>query len=365
MKKWLKRIGIFLLLVLILAAALTLWSELDYQMAKGRIKNAALPVVKPGWEGNLIDQKGRFINEEFPFLPKTSDLLKWQLSGNKFREEKKNDAWRLEVRDPSDFLAGGRDGILWLGHASFFIRLNGVSILIDPIFDTPRFVRRYVDVPSQLEQIRNVDFVLLSHDHRDHADESSLRKIAEKFPNAVFIGGLRMDDILNEWKTPDNPIATAGWFQKYDTDGRVKFYFVPARHWSRRGLFDMNKRLWGSYVIESETTKIYFGGDSGYGRHYREIGELFPNIDYFLIGIGAYEPRWFMEPNHNDPGDVVKAFQDAGARTLVPMHYGTFDLSDEPPGQPLKFLLNEAEAAGVRDKVRVLAINEAIDVAAQ
>ena len=365
MKKWLKRIGIFLLLVLVLAAALTLWSELDYQMANGRIKNEALPVVKPGWEGNLVDQKGRFINEEFPFLPKTSELLRWQLSGNKFREEKRNDQWRLEVRDPSDFLAGDRDGILWLGHASFFIRLNGVSILTDPIFDTPRFVRRYVEVPSQLDQIRKVDYVLLSHDHRDHSDEPSLRNIAAKFPNAIFVGGLKMDDIFNEWKTPDNPIKTAGWFQEYDTDGPVRFYFVPARHWSRRGLFDTNKRLWGSYVIETETTKIYFGGDSGYGRHYREIGELFRNIDYFLIGIGAYEPRWFMEPNHNNPGDVVKAFQDAGARVLVPMHYGTFDLSDEPPGQPLKFLLNEAEAAGVRDKVRVLAINEAIDVGAQ
>ncbi len=365
MRKWLKRIGIFLLLVLMLAAALTLWSELDYQMANGRIKNEALPVVKPGWEGNQIDQKGRFINEEFPFLPKTSELLKWQLSGNKFREEKKNDQWRLEVRDPSAFLAGDRDGILWLGHASFFIRLNGVSILTDPIFDTPRFVRRYVQVPSQLGQIRKVDYVLLSHDHRDHADEPSLRKIAEKFPNAVFIGGLRMDDIFNEWKTPDNPIKTAGWFQEYDTDGPVRFYFVPARHWSRRGLFDTNTRLWGSYVIETDTTKIYFGGDSGYGRHYREIGELFPNIDYFLIGIGAYEPRWFMEPNHNNPSDVVKGFQDAGARVLVPMHYGTFDLSDEPPGQPLKLLLEEAEAAGVRDRVRVAAINEALEVGAQ
>lgn len=362
MKKWLVRIGMILLLIVLALIALVLWNDWDRQIPSGRVKNEALPVVKPGWEGNLIDQRGRFINEEFPFLPKTRELIAWQLSGNKFEEEKQNDSARLEVRDPAAFLASDQDGILWLGHASFFIRLNGVSILTDPIFDTPRFVRRYTQVPSQLEHIRKVDYVLISHDHRDHTDEPSLRKVAAKFPEAVFIGGLRMDDVLNEWKTPSNAVKTAGWFQRYETAGPVKFYFVPVRHWSRRGLLDTNWRLWGSYVIESEAATIYFGGDSGYGHHYREIGELFPKIDYFLIGIGAYEPRWFMEPNHNSPSDVVKAFRDAGAGTLVPMHYGTFDLSDEPPAQPLKFLLNEAETAGIRDKVRVLAINEHLPV---
>ena len=360
MKKWLSRIGVMLLLIVVILTALVLWSDQDEQIPNGRIKNDALSTIKPGWEGNLIDHRERFINEEFPFLPKMRDLLAWQASGNKFKEEKQNDAARLEVRDPSAFLASEQDGILWLGHASFFIRLNGVSILTDPIFDTPRFVRRYVDVPSQMEKIRKVDYVLVSHDHRDHTDEASLRKIAEKFPNATFITGLRMDDILNEWKTPSNPIKTAGWFQQYDTAGPVKIFFVPVRHWSRRGLFDTNRRLWGSFVIQSERVTIYFGGDSGYGRHYREIGELFPNIDYFLIGIGAYEPRWFMEPNHNNPGDVIKAFRDSGARTLVPMHYGTFDLSDEPPSQPLKLLLAEAEAAEIGDKLRVVAINEGL-----
>lgn len=362
MWKWLRRIGIFIVVTLILAAGLVLWSDRGEQMASGRVKNEALPVVKPGWEGNRVDQDGRFMNEEFPYLPKVRDLLAWQLSGNRFKEEKRNDTARVEVRDASEFLASDRDGIVWLGHASFFIRLDGVSILTDPVFDDPRFVRRWMEVPSQLPLIRKVDYVLLSHDHRDHTDEPSLRKVAEKFPNATFIGGLKMDDILNEWKTPTNAVQTAGWFQKLETSGPVKFYFVPIRHWSRRGLFDTNQRLWGSFVIEGRGTTVYFGGDSGYGRHYREIGELFPKIDYFLIGIGAYEPRWFMEPNHNNPADAVKAFIDAGAETLIPMHYGTFDLSDEPPSQPLKFLMSEAEASGVRGKVRALAINQPLEV---
>ena len=362
MKRWVIRIGIVLGLFLTILFGAAFWSDMDVQKPTTKIKNEEFPTIKEGWLGTDVDQKGRFINDEFPFLPKVGELLKWQLSTNKFKAEKQNDTQRLEVRDPSAFLASENDGILWLGHATFFIRLDGVSILTDPIFGTPPLVKRYVEVPSPLEQIRQVDYVLLSHDHRDHMDEGTLRQIAQKFPKAVFLAGLNSEDVLNEWRSPDNPVKTAGWFQKYNTTGPVGFYFVPVRHWSRRGLLDTNKRLWGGYVIQSKTATIYFGGDSGYGRHYREVGELFPNIDYFLMGIGAYEPRWFMEANHNNPADVIKAFKDAGARILIPMHYGTFDLSDEPPSAPLRSLLEEAAAAGISDKVRPLSLNEDLQI---
>jgi L-ascorbate metabolism protein UlaG (beta-lactamase superfamily) len=118
--------------------------------------------------------------------------------------------------------------------------------------------------------------------------------------------------------------------------------------------------LWGSYIIRSPRVSIYFSGDSGYGRHYRETGEVFPDIDYFLIGIGAYEPRWFMEPNHNSPAEAVTAFEDAGARTLIPMHFGRFDMSDEPPSWPLRDLKQAAQEKGVWQNVRPLSINEHI-----
>ena len=267
------------------------------------------------------------------------------------------------MKDPSEFLASERDGILWLGHASYFIRLNGVNILTDPIFGNPPLVSRFVEVPSPLEKLAAVDYILLSHDHRDHTDETTLRAVTKKFPDATILAGLRMDDILNEWKTPSNRLMTAGWYQEFRTgNDRVKFFFLPVRHWSRRGFLDTNYRLWGGFIIQSDKATIYFAGDSGYGRHYRETAELFPKIDYFLIGIGAYEPRWFMEPNHNTPAEALRAFQDAGARVLIPMHYGTFDLSDEPPSWPLKTLIKEAEDAGLREQVRPLAINESIDI---
>lgn len=361
MKKWLSRAGLIFLIIAGALLVIAAWSEADKAVLTGYRTNEQLTTIKSDWPGTPVDQKDRFINHEHPFLPRTSDLLKWKIGGNPRKEIKQNDPTRLEVRDPREFLASDSDGIMWLGHASFYIRLNGAGILTDPVFGDPSLITRFVAVESPLEHIRKVDYVLLSHDHRDHMDEPTLRAIAAKFPNARFLAGLRSDDVLNEWKTPENPVHMAGWFQRFGVDDdRVEIYFLPVRHWSRRGLFDTNWRLWGGYVIRSGRTTIYFGGDSGYGRHYRETRELFPDIAYFLIGVGAYEPRWFMEPNHNNPSDVIKAFVDSGAGNLVPMHYGTFDLSDEPPGEPLQLLREEAERSGVADRIRPLAINEGL-----
>jgi L-ascorbate metabolism protein UlaG (beta-lactamase superfamily) len=362
MKRSIGRIAAGFALVLPILAVTAFWSEEEVSTAVAVASNPSLRTIKKDWPGTPTDASGRFVNDEFPFLPKMSDVLKWKVAGNPFKAEKEADTERLEVRDPSDFLESERDGILWLGHASFYIRLNGIGIMVDPVFGKPPIISTYIDVPSPLENIRAVDYVLLSHDHRDHMDEETLTAIARRFPNAAFFGGLGSDDVLREWSLPTNTIQTAGWFQQFETEPGVEIFFLPARHWCRRGLFDTNKRLWGSYVIRSGNTTIYFSGDSGYGRHYREAAELFPDIDYFLIGIGAYEPRWFMEPNHNSPADALKAFQDAGARIMVPMHYGTFDLSDEPPSEPLRRLKQEAANAGLLETLRPLAINENIDI---
>lgn len=358
MKKWLVKTGVVVFILIGALLLIAAWAETDTTALKGYKQNDELRTIKGGWPGTPVDQKERFLNHEFPFLPSTLDLLKWKLGGNDLKQEKENDTGRLEVKDPRSFLSSNENGILWLGHASFFIRLNGVCLLTDPIFGRPPIVKRFVDVPSPLDNIVKLDYVLLSHDHRDHMDETTLRAVAEKFPNAKMLAGLRTEDVLNEWKTPTNSVQTAGWFQEFELgDDRLKIFFVPVRHWSRRGLFDTNWRLWGGYVMQTDTTTIYFGGDSAYGRHYREAAELFPQIDYFLVGIGAYEPRWFMEPIHNNPADAVRAFMDIRAHFLVPMHYGTFDLSDEPPSQPMRLLMDEAEKNGVAAKVKPLAIN--------
>ena len=317
MKKWLLRLLIMLALIVAALVGTAFWTDADRTIVSGHVRNEALQTIKTDWQGTPVDQNGRFVNDEFPFLPKTISLLQWQTSRNRFKQEKEADTVRLEVKDPTAFLNSETDGILWLGHASFLIRLNGKSILLDPIFGRPPLVKRFVDVPSPLEKIRQVDYILLSHDHRDPMDETTLRQIAQKFPDATFLAGLGSEEILNDWKTATNQVRTAGWFQRFVTGGdELKVFFVPVRHWSRRGLFDTNRRLWGGFVIQNSKATIFFGGDSGYGRHYKEIGELFPQIDYFLIGIGAYEPRWFMEPVHNSPEDALKAFVDSGGENV-------------------------------------------------
>lgn len=362
MRKWLFRSLIVIALIAAIPIGGIILNLLDYQTFSHRVRDEQLHTTKADWPGNALDQSNRFMDERNPFLPNTLDLIKWRFGARPFAEEKKNDPWRVEVKDPSAFLASDNDGIMWLGHATFYIRLKGVAILTDPVFGEPAVLRRVVAVPSPLEKIRDVDYVLLSHDHRDHMDEETLRAIAVKFPNAAFLAGLRSEDVLNEWKTPTNPVLTAGWFQQFDLPQDIKIYFHPVRHWSRRFLLDTNWRLWGSFVIQQNDTTIYFGGDSGYAEHYRELSELYPGIDYLLVGIGAYEPRWFMYPNHNSPEDALTGFRDSGARTLIPMHHGTFDLSDEPPSQPLRLLLEAANRAGIRDRVKPLAINESMAI---
>lgn len=330
-------------------------------MIEKHVRNENLPTVKSDWRGTPVDEKHRFVNHEFAFLPKMSDLLKWQLSENPQKEEKQNDRERLKVLDPAEFLQSERDGILWLGHAGFFIRLNGANILIDAVFGKPPVVKTFVDAPSPVDKIKRVDYILISHDHRDHADENSFRQIAGKFPDAEILAGLEMEDLLNDWKTPTNKLQTAGWFQQFDLpDDNLKIYFLPTRHWSRRALFDTNKRLWGAFLIEGAGRTILFGGDSGYGSHYKEINALFPAIDYAILGVGAYKPRWFMQANHNSPADALQAFADLGAKNFIPMHFGRFDLSDEPPGEPLRLLTERAREMNLTERVKVLQIYESL-----
>ncbi|MDQ3711722.1 MAG: MBL fold metallo-hydrolase [Acidobacteriota bacterium] len=364
-KRLLKTIKIAALVLLILIgvlAAIILWSQNDRAVIEKYVRNENLPTVKTDWQGTPLDQKGRFVNHEFPFLPSTVDLLKWQLGAKPQKQEKQNDIERLEVRNPTEFLRGETDGILWLGHAAFFIRLNGVNILLDPIFGEPSFINRLVSAPSPIDKLQTVDFILISHDHRDHCDEETIKQLTTRFPDAKILAGLRMDELLNDWKSPETEIQTAGWYQRFSLPTeRVKIFFTPVRHWSRRGLFDTNERLWGGFVIQGAEKTIYFSGDSGYGSHYKELADVLPKIDYFLIGIGAYQPIWFMKANHNSPQEAFQGFVDSKADVLIPMHFGRFDLSDEPPSEPLRLLKEKAAEANLSNKIKNLQINESVN----
>lgn len=322
------------------------------------IKNDRLETIKPGYRGNKTI-KGRFANGDELYNPDFSDVLKWQLSRNPQREQKQLDHYTPHVVENTDFLHDDRDMLVWLGHASFFLRLNGITFLTDPaLYDIPMLKRR-VGTPCPPEDLRNIDFLLLSHAHRDHLDKKSIQTIYKSNPQVKALAPLRAGDILRSIN-PELPYQEAGWFQKYDlVPGSVEVYFMPASHWYRRGLLDMNKVLWGSFVIKTPTLTLYFAGDSGFDSHFEEIEELLGPMDVCLMPVGAYKPSFLMQKSHLNPHEAVKAYNLLRGGMFVPMHYGTYDLSDEPPSEPVR-LLEQLAAIGTLQGLRMPAIGEPV-----
>ncbi len=308
-------------------------------------KNKDLETIWKEWKENPVDKEERFLNMDTVGyeMANFSKVLKWQTAKNQYKSRKDNEVQGTEVVKDDSFLNGQDDIIVMLGHATVFIRLAGKRILIDPVFGNipvPNLEflsssKRFSDFPIDPKKLTNLDYILISHAHYDHCDKRSLKFLQKQNPNAKILTGLRMQTLLQDWM-PRHEIQEAGWFQKYKTDNQLEIVFVPSCHWSNRGLNDANETLWGGFILKSASKTVYFGGDSGYGNgtHFKKIGELFPNIDVAMIGAGAFAPTWFMKYNHQEPADTVRAFHDCKAKRLIPFHFGTFDLSDEPLNEP-------------------------------
>ena len=329
----------------------------------GYTSNTALPTLQLPfeWKGTPLDANGRFLNHEFAFINSFKEVLKWQIMKNPQKEEKKNDTWKLNCITDSDFITTSTDCIVWLGHASFFIRVAGITLLIDPILFDVSLIKRKSALPIDPNQLRNIDYILISHDHRDHCDKKSLQVLSKNNPNAVYLTGLKVDVVIKNM-TKTSSIQAAGWYQQYNTKSEIKITYVPSRHYGRRYLTDTNVRLWGGYVIQAAGQTIYFGGDSGYGSHFADIAKIFPSIDYALIGIGAYKPEFFMGQSHLSPTDAIKAFHDTKAKHLIPMHYGTFDLADEPLNDPIVVLKSEQAKQHVSGNILYACAGEVVSI---
>jgi len=309
-----------------------------------------------GWMGTPLDNNGRFVNLNHPFLPEFSKLLKWQTQKNPQKEIKKADKWLAEVLPDGAFMTSKENCLVWLGHSSFFLRLDGKGILIDPVMGNASVVPRKVAFPYQEEIGKFAQYLLVSHDHRDHCDMPSLKKIAVQNPDLKVYSGLKMSSVLSSIFAAGQ-IQEAGWYQKYSIDNDLEIWFLPSRHWSRRSLSDTNKRLWGGFYITSKSGhSFYFMGDSGYDDHFSAIGHIFPKASFAIMGIGAYSPEWFMHSSHVTPESSWKAFQDTGAEMFIPMHYATFDLADEPLSEPLQRL----KAIGTNSKLLIPTIGQTI-----
>ncbi|WP_445397393.1 MBL fold metallo-hydrolase [Streptomyces sp. LE64] len=222
--------------------------------------------------------------------------------------------------------------VTWAGHASWVVRIGGLTVLTDPVWS-----RRILGTPARVtpvgvawEALPPVDAVLISHNHYDHLDAPTLRRLPRDTPVLVPAG-------LGRWfhRRRFEQITELDWWQG-TTLGGVRIDFVPAHHWSKRTLLDTCRSLWGGWVLtDAHGQRLYFAGDTGYGHWFDRIGRRYPGIDLALLPIGAYAPRWWLRDVHCDPEEAVRAVRDLGARRMAPMHWGTFLLSAEPVLEPL------------------------------
>ncbi|MEZ5661810.1 MAG: MBL fold metallo-hydrolase [Burkholderiaceae bacterium] len=241
--------------------------------------------------------------------------------------------------DVPAILADRRPSATWIGHASTWLRLSGVNVLTDPHFGDRASplswigpVRR-VPVPLSIAEMPHVDVVVISHNHADHLDEGTILALRDQAGGApLFLVPLGLRDWFTERGVAS--VQALDWWDTHEVSG-LRFSFVPAQHWSGRSLTDRNRSLWGGWVIQDANTRVYFAGDTGYSRDFAEIGARFGRFDLALIPVGAYEPRWFMSDQHVNPEEAVMIHQDVGAQLSVGVHWGTFELTDEPLDQPI------------------------------
>lgn len=242
--------------------------------------------------------------------------------------------------------------IVVINHATILIQMNGLNILTDPIYSercSPvSFAgpKRVVNPGIKWEDLPKIDYVLISHDHYDHLDLQTLKKLWERDKPTTLVG-LGLSQLLNGEGI--SKVIEMDWWQSAQLAG-VNITFVPAQHWSRRSLFDTNQTLWGGYVLEGDK-RIYFAGDTGHGKFFKMIKNKLGAPDVTLIPIGAYEPRWFMKSHHINPEDAVKAFLDLETTSAIGIHFGTFDgLTDEAIDQPAKDLKKALDSHAVNQE---------------
>ncbi len=292
---------------------------------------------------------GKFKNTDGEAIDKSiKDLIRWQ------RNQKKptlafidiSDDWQnINLEDENNYL-------IWIGHSTFLIKKDGLTILTDPVFSerASPFKRlgpkRLIPPSLSIKDLPPIDVITVSHNHYDHLDIRSLKKISKNNPEAFFL--IPKGDIDIFKKRNINNVFEFEWWQNIDLKDHI-FTFTPVKHWSARGLFDRNESLWGGWFINSKDYAIYHSGDTGYSKDFKETRKRLGAPKYALIPIGAYDPEWFMSASHVNPEDSVRIMKDLQAQYGIGMHWGTFTLTAEDTLEPRIRLNNAVIADGVQN----------------
>lgn len=268
---------------------------------KGRFYNRSRPEVKPF----ILRSLGMFIVAFFKKMMSRNYYQNWHV------------VEKVEEKSISP-------KITWIGHASFLIQVGGVNILVDPLFEKRTlFFNRFLPPGIPLKKLPSIDAVLLSHNHYDHLSSVSLKFLKEKHAPLFFVplGDKRLLSEKNGYN-----VKEMSWWQSFyiDPEQKVRVHFLPAHHWSGRSLFDINQSLWGSWLIEYKGHTIYFAGDTAWDDHFEQIKDQFGSIDIALLPIGPCQPKKWMQNSHLNAEQAGKAAKVLNARSIIPMHWGTF-----------------------------------------
>jgi len=246
--------------------------------------------------------------------------------------------------------------VTWISHATALLQINGMNVITDPIFSERAspfsFIGPKRKVPLNIapEQLPHIDVVVISHNHYDHLDQASVEKLNRQAGGPpLFLVPLG----VKEWMAGVGitNVREMDWWDKTSA-GTLDISFVPVQHWSARSLTDRSETLWGGWVIKTaggapHPFSVFFAGDTGYSKDFQDIGRKFGSFDFALIPIGAYAPRWFMQGQHVDPEQAVLIHKDVHAKRSIGIHWGTFELADEPLDEPPQLLAEAVKKAGL------------------
>jgi L-ascorbate metabolism protein UlaG (beta-lactamase superfamily) len=282
-----------------------------------------------------------------------------QFSYRTFIKEKK----KIDITFPKDHVIDKKifkenlekfkddDYIAWIGHATYLIKLGSMTIITDPVFSKnagPLIFgpKRFTEPALKLNEIPKTDIFLLTHNHYDHQDMSTIRNFP--FKDAKVLVPLKLGKYFKNYKD----VNEMDWYEEIKINDHLKITFLPAVHWSKRSLTDTNKTLWGNFLIQYKDIKILFACDTGYGNIYKEIGDKYGPIDITMINIGAYDFRPMFDKSiyHTTPEEALNVAQDLRSKKVLGMHWGTFVLSLEPIMEPPVRFKENAEKFGFKKK---------------